>query len=201
MFSGWHNITTRPKRHHRGVVTTAQIDWELVELVKIYDALQPRRVLEIGVQLGGTLYYWLEGAQPGAVVCSIDILQNQPPEVAERLPAQWQSWVPEGVTLHTIIGRSDEDAVFNQLVEYTGGALDFLFIDALHTYEGAKHDFMRYGPLVQPGGIIALHDLMTPEFSPHIQVGKLWREIQEAGYVTRELRASAEFGGIGVVYV
>ena len=32
---------------------------------------------------------------------------------------------------------------------------------------------------------------MTPEFSPHIQVGRLWREIQDAGYKTQELRAGA----------
>lgn len=201
MFSGWHDISARPKREHRGVVTTAQIDWELVELIKIYDRLAPKHVLEIGSQLGGTLYYWLEGAEEGAIVCNIDILQNQPPEVAERLPMTWASWAPFGVIQHTVIGRSDDAAVFEQVSSYVGGALDFLFIDALHTYEGAKHDFLRYGPLVRSGGVIALHDLMTPEFSPHIQVGRLWREIQEAGYVTQELRAGGKYGGIGVVYV
>jgi len=201
MFSGWYDITTRPTDHHKGVVLTAQIDWELVELIKIYDALKPRAVLEIGSQLGGTLYYWLEGAEEGTIVCNIDILQNQPPKVAASLPATWASWPPHGVVLHSLIGRSDDKAIFEQVNKYLPDGVDFLFIDAVHTYEGAKHDFMKYGPLVNKGGIIALHDLMTPEFSPHIQVWQLWREIQDAGYKTRELRAHADYGGIGIVYV
>jgi predicted O-methyltransferase YrrM len=201
VFSGFYDTTTRPTRQYRGVITTAQIEWELVELIKIYDRLKPRRVLEIGTQLGGTLYHWLEGAEPGAVICNIDILQNQPPEVAATLPDTWASWAPDGVEYHPIIGRSDDPAVFARVNEYLPDGIDFLFIDACHTYDGAKHDFLKYGPLVRPGGIIALHDLMTPEFSPHIQVWQLWREIQDAGYVTRELRAHADYGGIGIVYI
>lgn len=203
MFSGWYDRSARSIKHHKGVIVTAQIDWELRELIKEYDKLQPKHVLEIGSQYGGTLFYWLEGAEEGSVVVNIDILQNMSDTEQAQLPLQWATWAPIGVVQHSIIGRSDDPKVFRQVVKYLDGWIDFLFIDALHTYEGAKFDFLTYGPLVRKGGVIVFHDLMTPEFSPHIQVGKLWREIQAAGYVTRELRAGegASFGGIGIVYI
>ena len=199
MFTGYHDITRRPKAEHHGPVTTAQIDYELWELIRIYDDLEPLTVLEIGSQWGGTLYYWLEGAADGATIANIDILQGMSEADKVALPKQWRSWRPVGVELHTFIGRSDDPAIFEQVFSVMP-EIDFLFIDAVHTYEGAKHDFERYGALVRPGGVIALHDLVTPSFSPHIQVGKLWREIQEAGYMTREIRAGADYGGIGVVF-
>jgi len=158
-------------------------------------------VLEIGSQFGGTLYYWLEGAEEGAKVANIDILQNMKPDDAESLPDRWASWAPVGVDYKTFIGRSDEPQIYEEVIQFLDGEIDFLFIDADHSYEGAKRDFCKYGQHVRKDGMIALHDLVTPDFSPHIQVGRLWREIQAAGYRTQELQAGAKFGGIGVVYV
>ena len=201
MFKGWHDITIRPKIQHRNVVTTAQLDWEIRELINLYDALNPTRVLEIGSQFGGTLYYWLKGADDGARVVNIDILQNMSEEDQKRLPMQWNTWAPVGVEYHCVIGRSDDPDVYTQVMKHLDGEIDFLWIDALHTYEGAKHDFEKYGQHVRRGGLIALHDIITPDFSPHIQVSKLWREIQAAGYHTQELKSGANWGGIGVVYV
>jgi cephalosporin hydroxylase len=183
------------------MVLTAQIDWELKELIRIYEELAPLHVLEIGTQMGGTLWYWLESAIDEAVVVNIDILQNMTDRDKQRLPGLWHDWARPMVEQHTLIGRSDDPEIMQQALAYLNDNIDFLFIDAVHTYEGAKSDFELYGPWVNPGGIIALHDLMTPDFSPHIQVGKLWREIQEAGYQTKELRAGGIYGGIGVVYV
>jgi predicted O-methyltransferase YrrM len=201
VFADWHDIKRRPKGEHKGKVLTAQIDWELKELVRIYEELAPRHVLEIGSQFGGTLWYWLNAVPDESVVVNIDILQNMTDEDKARLPGMWKDWARDGVKQYTLIGRSDDMEIMNSALEYLEDSIDFLFIDAVHTYEGAKSDFELYGPWVSPGGVIALHDLMTPDFSPHIQVGKLWREIQEAGYVTKELRAGGIYGGIGVVYV
>ena len=201
MFVDRYDIKSRPKNEHKGKVLTAQIDWELKELIRIYDEVAPKHVLEIGSQMGGTLWYWLNGAMDGSVVVNIDILQNMTDEDKASLPTTWASWAPPGVSQFTLIGRSDDPQIMVKALEYLDWSIDFLFIDAVHTYEGAKYDFMTYGPWVCPGGIIALHDLMTPEFSPHIQVGMLWREIQAAGYLTEELRAGSIYGGIGVVYV
>lgn len=201
MFNKWFDVTKRSPEPHRGLMTTAQVNWELFELINLFDILNPKRVLEIGTQFGGTLYYWLTGVDEGARVVNIDILQNMSEADKKRLPMEWMAWAPLGVVYHCLIGRSDDPSIFSSAMKYLDNEIDFLFIDADHSYEGTKHDFCKYGPYVRRGGIIALHDLVTPKFSPHIQVGKLWREIQAAGYHTQELRAGAAYGGIGVIYV
>lgn len=38
------------------------------------------------------------------------------------------------------------------------GALDYVFIDADHTYEGCKRDIAAWAPKVRKGGLIAGHD-------------------------------------------
>jgi len=196
MFTGWYDRTKRPVTQVSGPITTAQVEWELMALVDIYEKLAPNNVLEIGSQSGGTLWYWIKLARAGTHIMNIDILQNQ-------TPGRWQSWADEhGMTLKTIIARSDEPDTLYQVKRFLP-LIDFLFIDALHTYEGAKNDFLTYGPLVRQGGVIAFHDLKTPQYQQHIQIGRLWREIQGAGYKTQELRTDDRlgWGGIGVVYV
>ena len=201
MFDKWYDIAKRSTEPVQGAITTAQICWELFELINLYDALNPKKVLEIGSQWGGTLYYWLEGAQHGAKIANIDILQNMKTNDAKGLPDRWASWAPDYVDYKCFIGRSDDPEIHKEVIQFLDGEIDFLFIDADHSYEGAKHDFIKYGHYVRKGGMIVLHDLVTPSFAPHIQVEKLWREIQAAGYHTQELRAGARYGGIGVVYV
>jgi hypothetical protein len=55
--------------------------------------------------------------------------------------------------------------------------MDVLFIDGLHTYEGAKADLEAYGPLCRH--IIGIHDIRTPKISPQdtVNVIPLWAEI------------------------
>ena len=43
-----------------------------------------------------------------------------------------------------------------------GTPLDFLFIDGDHSYEGVRRDFLDYGPMVRPGGLVAFHDIIPP---------------------------------------
>lgn len=42
------------------------------------------------------------------------------------------------------------------------GSLDFVFIDADHTYEGCKQDLEDWAPKVRRGGVIAGHDINWP---------------------------------------
>jgi cephalosporin hydroxylase len=41
---------------------------------------------------------------------------------------------------------------------YQSNSLDFIFIDANHTYEGVKSDLERWYPKLKKGGLIAGHD-------------------------------------------
>ena len=67
-----------------------------------------------------------------------------------------------------------------------GESLDFLFIDADHTYEGVRQDFELYSPLVNPGGLIAIHDILPRGDVPEIEVYRFWAEIKNS-FPTREL--------------
>ncbi len=41
---------------------------------------------------------------------------------------------------------------------------DFIFLDALHTHEAVRTDIDRWGSLVRPGGILAVHDYGSDAF-------------------------------------
>lgn len=180
----------------RGPVCTMQLAAEFGEVLSLYTARSPKRVIEIGSYFGGTLYYWLTLASSGSVVLGID----KPPRAIDR--DSWQSWTPSGVGFYFIEGDSHDRRTFEAATRVQP-ACDWLFIDGDHSYEGAKADFEAYGPLVVDGGVIVLHDILGSAADPAVQVDRLWREICDAGYVTRAVLAGPNQagGGTGIVYV
>jgi predicted O-methyltransferase YrrM len=88
--------------------------------------------------------------------------------------------------------------VFRSLVSVLSGrAIDFLFIDADHTYEGVRRDFQLYSPLVAKGGLIALHDIAPTAPSEEYGVRQLWNEINPA-FQWREIIADPKQQGYGI---
>ena len=85
--------------------------------------------------------------------------------------------------------------------------VDFLFIDANHSYEGVKKDFEMYSPLVRKGGIIAFHDIIPDYYAKRgiklaSGVYKFWNEVKEK-YEHLEIvkdRNQNAFG-IGVLFI
>jgi hypothetical protein len=57
-----------------------------------------------------------------------------------------------------------------------------------HTYEGVKRDFESYAPLVRPGGVVALHDIVPNRIETTSQVELFWREVKD-GRSVKELIA------------
>lgn len=45
-----------------------------------------------------------------------------------------------------------------------GESLDFVFVDADHTYEGCRDDILAWWPKIKPGGLLAGHDYAHPQF-------------------------------------
>ena len=58
------------------------------------------------------------------------------------------------------------------------GSYDLIFIDANHTYEYVKKDFENYIKLLNPGGVVALHDIDCPDFP---EINKFWNELKSSG--------------------
>ncbi len=65
--------------------------------------------------------------------------------------------------LRPIMGASTSVAA--KLSTRTGFLIGLLFIDAEHTYEACKADFEAWSPMVDRGGVIALHDYAKPDGS------------------------------------
>lgn len=182
-------------------VKMLQVYSEFRELLKIYCKLKPIYVVEIGSFQGGTLWHWLKYAQPGAQVISIDPGPKGWKEVHQDFDKGiWQSWVPEGVTLHTIIGKSGDREVLAS-VRKICPRIDFLFIDGDHRYESVKRDYDDYGGLVQKGGVIALHDIVKKAKHPYYGVWRLFAHLKRKYRTEQFVKMKPRVGsGIGVIY-
>ena len=190
-------LTPDPGYGPSAPVAVFQWEAEFVPLLDLYRERAPRAVLEIGTYLGGTFYHWLQNARPGATVVSVDSYTEGPDN-----RRQYFDWVPDGIEMIAYEADSNNPMTARMLDKHA--PFDWIFIDAGHYYAEVRADWENFMPLGAPGGIIAFHDILPPsEAWPMIEVEKLWREIQRAGYVTREIVADpeAEWGGIGVVYL
>jgi len=88
--------------------------------------------------------------------------------------------------------------------------VDFIFIDADHSYEGVKKDFEMYSLLVRKGGIIAFHDIIPDYYTKYgIKtyswsggVPKFWNEVKEKYEHLEIVKDRSQDGaGIGVLFV
>jgi len=177
---------------------------ELLELVKRVQQISPKRVCEIGTFKGGTLFIWCQLAAPDACIYSIDLPGGQfGGGYDERSIPFFQSFCRPGQRLECLRGSSHDEAIRGAMQRgLNGDALDFLFIDGDHSYEGVKRDFEFYSPLVRPGGLIGFHDIVKREQQPDIEVHKFWNEIKGRFRHEEFIEASAERRkiGIGVLY-
>jgi predicted O-methyltransferase YrrM len=170
-----------------------QWEQEFTQLLDLYRELAPKRVLEVGTYHGGTLYHWLTNAAEGAKIATVDSYA-----VGVDNRALYDTWVPGGVKLKVIAGRSAAESTVAQAKEWA--PYDFIFIDAGHYYTEVKADWEAYLPLAQKGAVVAFHDILTHSEHPEIEVGRLWAEIKQ-DFDTEEIVANpdASWGGIGVV--
>jgi len=136
-----------------------------------------RMLVEIGVWHGVTTCRLRSAMSPEGVLLGVD------PYPVGRLgfSAQWH------------IARHEVSKISNGSVQWVrltgveaarlyaanGVAIDFIFIDGEHTYDGLRADWEAWSGLVAPGGVVALHDSCSSAA----------RSIEDAGSViyTREV--------------
>jgi predicted O-methyltransferase YrrM len=181
-------------------IAPIQIRSELMELGQVIAAAKPLRALEIGTARGGTLFVLCRLAAPDATVISVDL-----PHGAFgggysplRIPL-YKRFASPGQSLHLIRGNSHDMDTLQRVRTILGSEpLDYLFIDADHTYEGVKRDFQMYSPLVRKGGTVAFHDIAPGQ--PGCEVPRFWGEIKDQ-YLSREIIDPKEGWGIGVLQI
>ena len=197
-------------------ILMGQVRSEIVELGKILQASAPRRSLEIGTNYGGTLLLLCALSPPDAKIISVDLPSGQ---FGGGYP--WRKIplfrkFPKGrQQLHLIRADShSRDTKERVLKILDGEQLDYLFLDADHTYSGVQSDFEMYAPLVRSGGIVAFHDILTYRRESECQVERFWHEIKrhyrhleiieevsQGSLPVAVTGASMETAGLGVLFM
>jgi len=178
---------------------------EIEDLYKTVRDLAPMRVLEIGTARGGTLYLWTQAATADATIVSVDLPEGQFGGAYPvcRIPF-YQAFKQPGQELYLLRKDSHQANTVEEVNNlFNKHLIDFAFIDGDHTYGGVKADFLNYGPLVRPGGLIGIHDILPRPDLPAIQVDRFWNETK-GKYNTREIIGPDESGrkiGIGLIHV
>ncbi len=172
---------------------------EFEKLIQIYKKLNPKLMMEIGTYKGGSLYIFSRQIKKLHMI-GIDY------------PSEWTKFkkiktilkflivksIPQkNQKLNLIIGNSHNTETLKKVKKILNGKqLDFLHIDADHSYEGIKKDFELYFDLVRKGGIIAFHDVYSIQ-----GVKKFWDEIKSK-YKSEEILSKNidKRPGIGIIY-
>lgn len=149
------------------------------------DNIAGSTILEIGSMAGGNLYC-LAGAlhfPPFTVVAVDDATWHDSDLYAKKLDGVMETLKKDGFTSVAYSANSHAKDTLRWTKAYLGGrAVDVLYIDGDHSYEGCKQDAVMYSPLVRLGGLIMFHDIASPE-QPGVR--KVWEEIRRAGHWTR----------------
>jgi predicted O-methyltransferase YrrM len=161
-------------------ILLAQVRSEITELGKHLAAAPPKYSLEIGTNYGGTLLLLCTLSAPDATIISVDLpagpfgggypLRKIP--LYHRFARGKQRLRLLRGDAHLPETRRRVEAMLD------GHPLDYLFIDADHTYEGVSSDFSLYSPLVRPGGMVAFHDIATYNPDTKCKVNRFWQEIK-----------------------
>jgi predicted O-methyltransferase YrrM len=183
---------------------------KLRELRPVVALLQRRRlhtVIEIGTMKGGTLWLWCQLARPDAMIISIDLPGGEfGGGYHLKDLARFRSYAQEDQLLHFLRSDSHTQATREAVArKLNGRKVDLLFIDGDHRYSGVKKDFTMYAPLVKPGGVVLLHDILPHPRVPACEVERFWQEIK-GHFQYKEFvepddeRGWGQWGGLGLLF-
>lgn len=189
---------------NNSIIRSLQVPAELQRFAEIIAQKQPKTVLEIGTCNGGTLLVLCRLSDPSATIISVD-LPGGPFGGGYswfRAPIM-QAFPYSGQRLHLIRDDSHKIETRDNVSALLGGRkLDVLFIDADHTYQGVRTDFELYSPLVQPGGLIAFHDIAKNQPGDEYGVVRLWNEVKSQYSHSEIINDPEQVGfGLGLLYL
>lgn len=123
--------------------------------------LEPRVLFEIGTFNGATTRQLAVNAPEGAVVHTIDLPVDHPlrgdrstVDVAPERVGEAYRGTPEEAKIRQLYGNT-LDFDFSP---YRRG-VDWIFVDAAHTYEAVRSDSENALRMIRPGGVIFWHDV------------------------------------------
>ncbi len=176
----------------RGTFAPMQIRSEISGLCEIIKKAEPKTVLEVGTSAGGSLFLFCRFSTPDATIVSIDLPKGFTGgfhlKITNSLHKKFASRLQKLTLLRKNSHKQETLELLKNIIK--NKQIDFLFIDADHTYEGVKRDYELYSPLVRKGGIIGFHDIVrkskeevgwegTHRFWDEVKLGKNYKEIIE----------------------
>jgi predicted O-methyltransferase YrrM len=189
----------RQFRWKGGRLRAVQAPEEIVWLLDMVRELAPRRVLEIGTASGGTLFLWARVAAPDAHLVSADLCPLGLLGRYSAFAVLCRGFARARQRIELVFGRSSHEAGTRDAVArlFGGEPVDFLFIDADHSYQGVSRDFELYSTLVRPGGLVAFHDV-APRVSAGTGVPQFWNEFKSTHATAEKVASEEPSYGIGV---
>lgn len=188
-------------------IGAVQVPEEIAQLVELVKQHQPKNILEIGSEAGGTFYLWCQLAKLGGLKITLDLptgtsgsWKYADTQALAARTALFRSW---SANVQVVTGDSHSQRCWQAVDDILNRGrekLDFLFIDGDHSHEGVRLDFEDYKGFVRPGGLIAFHDIVDSEFHRKrgCFVAQFWKELKG---VKVEFVHGLEWGGIGVLRV
>jgi glycosyltransferase involved in cell wall biosynthesis len=133
---------------HRGKVSTKWASYFDIYHKRLKGlADRPIRMLEIGVQNGGSLDIWAKYFSQAVSIIGCDInpacgrLSYDDPRIA------------------VVVGDANSPEVYRSIVQKAGGLFDLIIDDGSHNSLHVVSNFVNYFPLLAPGGIYIAEDM------------------------------------------
>jgi len=124
-----------------------------------------RTIIEIGAFKGKSTCYLAAGALAGggAIVYSIDLWERAPwPQYAD--PAVHRAW-EDNIGCLGLVGQAIAIcASSKEAAQLVGNNVGLLWVDADHTYQGARNDMELWSPKVALDGVMVFHDAATEDW-------------------------------------
>ncbi len=180
-----------------------QIKPEFIGLLEFVNTINPVRICEVGTFLGGTSLMFTRFLSSARLYIGVDMHVRNRTQLRYFSPSSCRPVFVEGLSC-------DQQTLRDVEGKLGGEKLDFLLIDADHSYEGVKQDFLHYRHFVREGGIIAFHDIIqdqltkfgydpaTWEGAGSGEVHLFWKNLKNYYEKTREFVADYEQDGCGI---
>lgn len=163
----------------------SQRELELAQAIGVVAEMNPRIIVEIGCDAGGTLFCWRQICDE---VYGITLPDNSWPTGGQGNGYQLKD---HGATVHRADSHSPATKTWLE-GHLQGHPIDMLHIDGDHSYDGVRTDFEMYEPLIRPGGLVLIHDVLNHR-DPRVEVPRFWQELGR-GYVIAQPRNPIGFG-------
>jgi len=173
-----------------------QVPEEYSSLLLMLKEHKPKTYLELGIGNGGSFAmacFMMQESLESAVAVDCLAYRNLNIGQCEEEINMYINLNPEHKAQKTFI-NSTTDAFFEALE--ADSMFDVIFIDADHSYEGARKDFVNAQKHLNDGGLIIFHDINSKACQGIIN---LWNEIKSQVPSMCVEFVSSETCGIGVV--